>query len=60
MEGEVLEFVEKKGVTTFRHARKELEGSPDDIAMAVGSLVRQGVLRGVQKGKHLYLEPVAS
>jgi DNA-binding MarR family transcriptional regulator len=55
--GEILTYLEQHGATTLRRLVRELEWPMVIITMAVGALVRQGLIRSVQHDLEVILEP---
>lgn len=58
LEGEVLAFLEEHGSTPMRRLTRELDGPSPMIMMAMGALVRQGLIRVVQHDLEVILEPI--
>lgn len=56
IEGSILEQIEKNVYVTVHQLMEELEWGPCAIAMSVGSLVRQGILRSFENKQEVYLE----
>lgn len=58
IEGQILEHLEKKEITPLRELMDELNWQPCAISMAVGSLVRQGVVKCAEYGKEVFIGSV--
>lgn len=60
VEGEVLLYLEEHGPTSLQELIRELEWSARLVVMGVGALIRQGLIRGIQKDVTVVvsLEPV--
>ncbi len=56
IEGHVLERLEHAQIMTLHELIETLECEPCAIAMAVGSLVRQGTIRSWEEGRDVFLE----
>lgn len=56
-EGEVLEHLERYGSARLRDLTRELEWSSLMVVMAVGALIRQGLVRGLRQNAEIILEP---
>ncbi len=59
IEGTILERLEQRKVMALRKLMEELEWEPCAITMAVGSLVRQGMIRCGENGQEVFLEITA-
>jgi hypothetical protein len=55
--GEILEYLEEHGATTLGRVRRELARPAVQVMMAVGFLIREGLVRGMQRGLDVILEP---
>ncbi len=49
VEGEVLTYLDRHGDTTLRRLNRELSWPAYMVMMAVGALVRAGLVRGIQR-----------
>ncbi|MBI3996979.1 MAG: winged helix-turn-helix domain-containing protein [Candidatus Omnitrophica bacterium] len=58
LEGEVLAFLDEHGSTSMRRLTRELDGPSPLIMMAIGALVRQGLIRVVQHDLEVIFEPI--
>ena len=58
LEGDVLAYLEEHGSTVMRRVTRELEGPFPLIMMAIGALVRRGLVRAVQHDLEIILEPL--
>lgn len=58
IEGSILERLEMDRVVELRELMEELEWEPCTIAMAVGSLVRQGMIKSTERGQSIFIEMV--
>lgn len=56
LEGNVLERLEKAQISTLHELMETLNTEPCAVAMAVGSLVRQGLVRSWERGKDVFVE----
>ena len=56
IEGDVLAYVEEHGATTVRRLIRELEWSAPMVMMAVGALVREGLVRATQHDLEVIVE----
>ncbi len=56
VEGNILEQLENEKVIMLRELMENLEWEPCAIAMAVGSLVRQGVIQCNESGRDVFIE----
>ncbi len=57
--GEILVYLEEHGATPLKRVVRELEGPAALVTMAVGFLIREGLVRGLQHGFEVVLEPLA-
>ncbi len=57
--GEVLACIERRGRTTLRGLTRELGRPSTLVLMAVGALIRQGLVRGSHGGADTVLEAAA-
>ena len=57
--GEVLTYLEAHGATTLHRLIRELEWPARMTMMAVGALVRQGMIRAIQHDLEVILEPTS-
>ena len=57
VEGEVLTYLESHGPTSLRRLMRELDWASPLVIMAVGALVRQGLVRATQHDLEVILEP---
>ena len=55
--GEVLTVLEAHGATPMRRLIRELEWPAPMVLMAVGSLIREGLVRATQHDLEVILEP---
>ena len=60
VEGDVLLYLEAYGSTTLRQLIRELEWPTSLVTMAVGALVREGLIRAVQHELEVFVQPVAA
>ena len=60
IEGEVLTHVEVHGATALRRLIRELQWPATLVMMAVGALVRAGLVRAVQYDLEVILQPVTA
>jgi hypothetical protein len=58
IEGEVLTYLEQHGATKLRGLIRELEWPARMVMMAVGALIREGLVRGVQHELEIIVEPL--
>lgn len=58
VEGNIIESLENHGGLTLRGLMEILEWEPCAVAMATGSLIRQGIIRSVEVGGEVFLEIV--
>jgi len=56
IEGEVLTYLEQHGATRLRGLVRELEWPARMVMMAVGALIREGLVRGVQHELEIIVE----
>lgn len=49
VEGEVLAYLDERPIVPLRRLRRELGWPADMVMMAVGALIRAGLVRGVQR-----------
>ena len=56
IEGTILERLEQARIATLHELMETLESEPCAIAMAAGSLVRQGMIRSWERGQDVFLE----
>ena len=56
IEGSILERLEKEKYMAIRELMEALEWEPCVVTMAVGSLMRQGMIRCSEYGKDVFLE----
>ena len=56
IEGSILGRLEKERYMAIRELMEELEWEPCAVTMAVGSLVRQGMIQCTEYGKDVFLE----
>lgn len=56
LEGVILEKIEESKMVTLQELMVALHGNPCIITMAVGSLIRQGVIRSSEHGQDVFLE----
>lgn len=56
IEGSILERLEKEKYMAIRELMEELEWEPCAVTMAVGSLVRQGMIQCAEYDKDVFLE----
>ncbi len=57
--GDVLMFVERQGRMTMAQLLQEVKGPASMVLMAVGSLIRQGLVRAIQQDVDVIVEPCA-
>ena len=55
VEGEILEQFDDKGEISVHNLMEALPWEPCTVAMAIGSLMRQGMIRGIEKGENVIL-----
>ena len=55
--GEVLAYLETRGATTLHQLARELEWPARMTMMAVGALIRQGLIRAIQHDLEVIVEP---
>ena len=60
IEGEVLTYLETHGATTLRRLIRELEWSAPMVMMAIGALVREGLVRAIQHDLEVIVEAETS
>lgn len=58
IEGEILNFIEAQGAATLAHVLQEIQWPAQSVVMAVGALLRQGLLYGVTQDRELVLNVV--
>ena len=56
IEGEVLEYLEARGQASLRHLVRALQQPSVLVMMAVGALIRSGLVRGMQHELEVILE----
>lgn len=56
IEGSILERLERERIMALQELMEELEWEPCAIAMAVGSLVRQGIIRTKEQDQDIFIE----
>ena len=56
VEGSILERLEKEKYMAIRELMEELEWEPCAVTMAVGSLMRQGMIQCTEYGEDVFLE----
>ena len=56
LEGIILEKLDEARIVTLQELMETLQYNPCVITMAVGSLIRQGVIRGREHGQDVFLE----
>ena len=56
IEGDILEQLERDKVINLRELMDLMKWEPCEIAMAAGSLIRQGMVRGAEHGHEVFLE----
>ena len=59
VEGEILTYLEERGASTVREVVRELPRPTREVWMAVGALIRAGLVRGVQHELEIVLVPCA-
>jgi len=57
VEGEVLAYLDGHRIVTLRHLNRTLASPPYLVMMAVGALIRAGLVRGVQNDLDVILKP---
>ena len=57
VEGEVLSYLEEHGEATLHGLTRVLDWSTAPIAMAVGAVIREGLVRGIRHDLEVVLEP---
>ena len=57
--GEVLSYLESHSRTTLRRMIEDLPWPAVWVMMAMGALIRQGLVRGIQHGADVIIESVA-
>ena len=55
VEGEILERLENSNEVTVHQLMEAVAWEPCAVAMAIGSLMRQGMIRGVEDGENVIL-----
>lgn len=55
IEGTILERIEQKHIVALRELLENLEWEPCAVTMAVGSLLRQGLIRSLERGEDVFL-----
>lgn len=58
IEGEILSYVEAHGATTLGRLMQDLSWPSQQIVMAIGALLRQGLVSGVTRDFELVLDAV--
>jgi hypothetical protein len=58
IEGEAVAYLERKGATTLRHLVHQLDWPARMIMMAVGALIREGLVRAEARELELVLTPL--
>jgi hypothetical protein len=58
IEGEILTRLESEGRMNAHRIVREMPWRSESMLMAIGSLIRQGLVRGIQTGPELELELV--
>jgi len=58
IEGEILSHLETEGPTNVQDLLSRLPWRSESLLMAIGSLIRQGLVRGIQQNTDLLLEQV--
>lgn len=56
IEGDILELLECDRIINLRELMDLIKWESCAIAMAVGSLIRQGMVRGIEHGPEIFLE----
>ena len=56
IEGSILERLERERIVALRELMEELKWEPCAIAMAAGSLIRQGIIRSREQGQDIFIE----
>lgn len=56
IEGSIIEKLEDEKAMTLRELMKDVEWEPCAVSMAIGSLIRQGMVRCREYDKHVLLE----
>jgi len=56
VEGSILERLESEKIMGLRELMEELEWEPCVLTMAIGSLVRQGVIQCAEYGEDVFIE----
>ena len=56
IEGSILERLESEKIIAIRELMEEFEWEPCAIAMAIGSLVRQGIIQSREQGQDIFIE----
>jgi hypothetical protein len=57
VEGDVLTYLERHGATPLRRLVRELEWTSPLVMMAVGALVREGLVQGIRHELEVVLQP---
>lgn len=57
VEGEILEYLDHHGTATLERLTWELPWLPDMVTMAVGALIRAGLVRGIQLNLAIVVKP---
>ena len=58
--GEVLTYVEEQGATPMRRLIRELEWPSQVVIMAVGALVREGLVQAMSHELEVIIEPAGT
>ncbi len=58
VEGDILTYLERFGTTTMRQLIRELEWPAPMVMMAVGALIREGLIRALRHELEVVVEPV--
>ncbi len=58
IEGEILEKLDEDTIVALRELMEKLEWEPCAVTMAVGSLVRQGLVKCDEYGKDVFIERI--
>ena len=57
--GDVLTYLEERGATAVRRIVRDLEWPAQMVTMAIGALIREGLVRAVQHDLEVIIEAVA-
>ena len=57
VEGDVLGYLDRYGIATLRQLKHDLKWPADMVMMAVGALVRAGLVRGIRHRLEVVVKP---